>query len=63
VPIVEVQLFDGQQARGSFGAGKNFFETQRGGGFFSKPASPTEIRKFFDAVKLDDGETVKKYSK
>jgi hypothetical protein len=62
VPVVEVQLFDGQRARGSFGVGKDFFETQREGGFFSKTASPTEIHSFFDAVSLDDP-TLKKYTK
>lgn len=62
VPIVEVQLFDGQRARGSFGVGKEFFETQREGGFFSKRASRIEIRDFFDALNLDDA-TVKKYTK
>ncbi|MGH9864275.1 MAG: hypothetical protein ACRD4H_02550 [Candidatus Acidiferrales bacterium] len=62
VPIVEVQLFDGQQAKGSFGAGKDFFETQREGGFFSKRASPSEIHSFFDAVDLDDA-ALKKYTK
>jgi hypothetical protein len=62
VPIVEVRLFDGQQARGSLGAGKDFFETQRDGGFFSQTASQSEIRSFFDALNLDDA-TVKEYSK
>jgi hypothetical protein len=62
VPIVEVQLFDGQHARGSFGVGKDFFEAQREGGFFSKNVSPREIRSFFDAVSLDDA-TLKKYAK
>ena|SRR5579863_6595887 len=62
VPIVEVQLFDGEQARGNFGVGKDFIETQRDGGFFSQSALPSEIRGFFDAVRLDDA-TVKKYTK
>lgn len=62
VPTVEVQLFDGQRAKGSFGAGKDFFETQREGGSFSKNVSPREIRSFFDAVSLDDA-TLKKYTK
>lgn len=54
VPFVEVQLFDGQQTKGSFGVGKDFFETQREGGFFSKNASPSEVRGFLDALNLDD---------
>jgi len=62
VPIVEVQLFDGQQLRVTFGVGKNFFETQREGGFFSQSASPSEIRGFFVATNLDDA-TLRKYTK
>ncbi len=62
VPIVEVQFFDGQQGKGSFGVGKDFFETQREGGFFSKGASPSEVASFFDAVNLDEA-TLKEYTK
>lgn len=62
VPIVEVQLFDGQHLEGTFGAGKGFFEAQREGGFFSKNVSAREIRSFFDAVSLNDA-TLKKYTK
>ena len=62
VPIVEIQFFYGDRAQGSFGAGKDFFETQRDGGFFSRSASPGEVRGFFDAAKLDDA-TVKEYLK
>ena len=54
VPFVEVQLFDGQQTKGSFGVGKDFFETQRDGSFFSKSAAASDIRGFFDALNLDD---------
>ena len=62
VPIVEVRFFDGQQAKGSFGVGRNFFETQRQGGFFSKSASPSEIRGFYEVVNLDDAK-LKEYTK
>ena len=62
VPTVEVQLFDGQQPRASFGAGKDFFETQRDGAFFSRRASPGEIQGFFDAANVDD-EMLKEYTK
>jgi hypothetical protein len=62
VPAVEVSLFDGQQAKGSIGVGKNFLETQRDGGFFSKNASAKEIRSFFDAIGLDDA-TLREYAK
>jgi hypothetical protein len=62
VPFVEVQLFDGQQAKGSFGVGESFFETQREGSFFSKSVAASDIRGFFDAVNLDDA-TVKELRK
>lgn len=62
VPTVEVQLFDGQHLKETFGAGKNFFEAQRGGGFFSRNVSQREIRCFFDAIGLDDA-TLQKYTK
>lgn len=62
VPNVEVQLFDGQHLKETFGAGENFFEAQYKGGLFSKNVSPREVRGFFDAVSLDDA-TLKKYSK
>jgi hypothetical protein len=62
VPFVEVQLFDGEKGQGSFGVGRDFFETQREDGFFSKSASPSEIRGFFDVLNLDDA-TLKKFTK
>lgn len=62
VPAVEVQLFDGQHLKETFGAGKDFFEAQYQGGFFSKDVPAREIHSFFDAVGLDDA-TLKKYTK
>jgi hypothetical protein len=62
VPTVNVRFYDGEKFKGSFGVGKNFFATQRDGGFFSRNASPSEIRSFFDAVNLDDA-TLKEYTK
>ena len=62
VPIVEVEFFDGQKLKVTFGVGKDFFETQREGGFFSKHASPSEIRGFYDVVNLDEA-TLKEYTK
>jgi len=62
VPIVEVQFVNGQKGEGSFGVGKDFFETQREGGFFSRSASPSEIRAFLDVVNLDDA-TLKEFTK
>lgn len=62
MPTVEVQLFDGQHLKRTFGAGKNHFEAQYEGRFLSKRASSGEIRGFFDAVNLDDT-TLKKYTK
>ena len=34
--------------KGHFGVGKDFFETQRDGGFFSKDASPEDLRHFLE---------------
>lgn len=62
VPIVEIELFDGQKLKATFGVGRDFFETQREGAFFSRNASPSEIRGFYDVVNLDDA-TLKKYTK
>ena len=62
VPIVEVKFFDGQHLKVTFGAGRDFFETQREGAFFSKNASLSEIRGFYEVVKLDDA-TLKEYTK
>jgi hypothetical protein len=62
VPIVEVKFFDGQKLKGTFGVGKDFFETQREGSFLSKSASSSEIRGFYDAVNLDEA-TLKEYTK
>ena len=62
VPIVEVEFFDGPKLKGTFGVGRDFFETQREGAFFSKNASPSEIRGFYDVVNLDEA-TLKEYTK
>src|SRR3984957_13456465 len=62
VPIVEVKFFDGQKLKGTFGVGKDFFETQREGSFLSKSASSSEIRGFYDVVNLDEA-TLKEYTK
>jgi hypothetical protein len=62
VPVVEVRFFDGQQTRGSFGVGRDFFETQREGAFFSKKATPSEISSFYTAANVDDA-TLKEYTK
>lgn len=62
VPKVEVQFFDGQRLKGSFGVGENFFETQRDGGFFSKTASSNEVRGFLTLLNVDDA-TLKELAK
>lgn len=61
-PKVEVQLFDGQVAKGSFGVGKDFFETQREGRSFSKKATPGEIHCFLEAANVDDA-MLKEYTR
>lgn len=43
IPSLELRLYDARQFKGSFGAGKTFFETQRGGAFFVKNVSPKDV--------------------
>jgi len=62
VPKVEAEFFDGQRFKGSFGAGENFFETQREGGFFSKTASSNEVREFLTLLNVDDA-NLKEFAK
>ena len=62
VPIVEVRLFDGDIHKGVFGVGKNFFETQREGSFFSKRASSSDVRDFLKMLDVDDA-TFKEFAK
>jgi hypothetical protein len=50
VPAVTVEFYDGKTFRGSFGVGKDFFETQRDGGFWSKDAKSDEVGRFLDLV-------------
>ncbi len=50
VPAITAEFYDGQSFKGSFGVGKNFLETQRDGGFWSKEATPDEVRRFLDLV-------------
>jgi hypothetical protein len=52
MPAVVVQSFDGQQPMECIGVGKDFLYTQRDGGFFSKNASPREIRIYAPEMKL-----------
>jgi hypothetical protein len=62
VSTVDVQFFDGEKRKGSFGVGREVSETQREGGFFSKNASLSEIRRFFDVLNLDDAK-LKEFTK
>jgi hypothetical protein len=52
VPVESVQFYDGTKFKGSFGVGDNFFETQRDGDFFSQSASPNEVLRFLELVRL-----------
>jgi len=54
VPAVRAEFFNGTVFKGSFGAGKTFFETQREGSFFSQDTSPGEVRQFFALLGVDD---------
>ncbi len=53
VPVgtISVTLYRGPQVLGSFGAGAEFFDTQRDGAFFSRPASPTEVQRFRELLR------------
>ncbi len=50
VPVITAEFYDGQSFKGSFGVGKNFLETQREDGFWSKDTTPEEVRRFLDLV-------------
>jgi hypothetical protein len=50
VPTTTVEFYDGKTFKGSFGIGKNFFEMQRDGGFWSKDAKSDEVGRFLDVV-------------
>lgn len=47
VPSIAVNLYDGATFKGHFGAGHDFFETQRQGDFMSQRASAGEIAEFY----------------
>lgn len=46
VPDIAVEFYDGNRVRGSFGAGRDFFVTQRVGDFFERGASRDEMTRF-----------------
>ncbi len=50
VPVATAEFYSGSDFKGSFGIGENFFESQRNGGFFSKSAAPSEVRRFLDLL-------------
>lgn len=50
IPTTIANLYDGEEFRGHFGVGPDFFETQREGDFVSKPASEGERREFLDLI-------------
>jgi hypothetical protein len=55
VPVSEVdaEFYDGTRFKGSFGAGADFFTTQRDGAFFSQSASPGDIKEFLNLLALN----------
>ena len=48
--MATAEFYSGSDFKGSFGIGENFFESQRNGGFFSKSAAPSEVRRFLDLL-------------
>jgi hypothetical protein len=53
VPVVIAEFYEGNTFKGHFGVGKNFFETQRDGRFFSKDASPEDLRHFLELAGVE----------
>jgi len=49
VPSVCADFYDGSSLKGHFGAGINFFETNRND-FWSRNATPSEVQQFLDMV-------------
>jgi hypothetical protein len=49
VPSVCAEFYDGSSLKGQFGAGINFFETNRNN-FWSRNATPSEVQQFLDMV-------------
>ena len=57
VPVPErvVNFYEGNEFRGHFGWGKDFFETQRDNrGFFSREANPEEVKEFRRILGMDN---------
>ena len=50
VPDIVINLYDGENFKGHFGVGSNFFETQRSGDFTSKSASKSERGEFLRLI-------------
>ena len=55
VPDIIANFYDGKEFKGHFGAGPSDFETQREGGFSSKPSSKEETQTFLRLVGLPNG--------
>jgi hypothetical protein len=54
VPSVCTDFYDGSIFKGHLGAGINFFETNRNN-FWSRDATPLEVRQFLDMVGVPPG--------
>lgn len=54
VPALTLEFFDGNTFKGSFGAGVNFFETQREGELKSMGASTEELHDFLTLLNLSE---------
>jgi hypothetical protein len=53
IPELVVELYDGEEFKGHFGAGLNFFETHRSGDFLSKYATPEERDGFYRLIGVE----------
>jgi hypothetical protein len=50
LPSINIEFYDGEDHKGSFGIRKRFLETQRRDEFWSKEATPDESARFLDIL-------------
>jgi hypothetical protein len=53
IPKIKLLLYNGEEYKGSFGIGEDFFQTNRRGGFEAKPATDEEIQTFLNTIGVD----------
>jgi hypothetical protein len=53
IPKIKLWLYNGEEYKGIFGIGMDFFQTNRSGGFEAKPATDEEIQTFLNTIGVD----------